>query len=97
MRALTNPDKIQELYAIVTAYDDDLMSYLRGRGPVGADGTLPDENSRLGPGGLYFSGSRSPTAGTTSLASESKLDCSKFELDLIEVGRHLPATERHAL
>lgn len=96
MRALTNSDKIQELYAIVTAYDDDLMSYLRGRGPVGADGTLPDENNRLGPGGLYLSGSRSSTAGTISLVSESKFDCSNFELDLIEVGRHLPATERNA-
>lgn len=97
MRALTILDKIQELYTIVTAYDDDLMSYLRGHGPVGADGTLPEENSHLGPGGLYFSGSRSPTAETISLASESKFDCSRFELDLIEVGRHLPATERHAV
>lgn len=94
MWALTILDKLQEMYTIVTAYDDDLMSYLSGHGPVGADGTLPYENSRLGPGGLYSSGSRSSTAGTISLASESKFDCPKFESDLTEVGRHLPAPER---
>lgn len=75
----------QKMYTIVTAYDDDLLSYLAGHGPAGAVGTQTSKDSDLGPDSSYLSRRMSSTAGTASSTSESKIDCPKFEADLIEV------------
>ncbi|MCJ1244693.1 hypothetical protein MMC30_001892 [Trapelia coarctata] len=73
-----------EMYTIISAYDDDLMSYLGGHGPTDAGSTQGSEDNRLAQEALNLSRSSSSTAGTASSTTESKINCSKFESDLTE-------------
>lgn len=65
---------------------------MSGNGPRGALTTQANEDSRPRPDCLHPSRNRLPTARTESSTLEGKIDCSKFESDLVEVCLHLSLT-----